>query len=58
MFGAPRFTKVLAAARILVYTVGFLRLLYWHVSQTFIAYRSKAQLQLVTLQGVDQCMLD
>ncbi|CAK9102504.1 Retrovirus-related Pol polyprotein from transposon TNT 1-94 [Durusdinium trenchii] len=36
------FSKVLAAARILVYTVGFLRLLYWHVSQTFIAYRSKA----------------
>ena len=27
MFGTPRFSKVLAAARILVYTVGFLRLL-------------------------------
>ncbi|CAK9076751.1 unnamed protein product [Durusdinium trenchii] len=38
----PTASKILAAARFLVYTVGFLRLLYWHISQTFIAYRSKA----------------
>ena len=43
VFGGPRASKILAAARFLVYTVGFLRLLYWHISQTFIAYRSKAQ---------------
>lgn len=32
---------ILAVGRVLVYTLGFCRLLYWHINQTFLAYRHK-----------------
>eukprot|EP00435_Cladocopium_sp_Y103_P003451 s1476_g1.t1 len=32
---------ILAVGRLLVYTLGFCRLLYWHINQTFLAYRHK-----------------
>ena len=31
----------LAVARILVYSLGFVRLLYWHTSEIFMSYRHK-----------------
>ena len=42
MLSDPTASKLLVGLRSLVYTLGFLRLLYWHISQSFVAYRSKA----------------
>lgn len=42
MIKDPLTSKVLAAARILVYTLGFFRLVYWHICQVYSAYRHKA----------------
>ena len=39
-------STILAVGRILVYTLGFCRLLYWHISQTFLAYRHKVLTQI------------
>jgi hypothetical protein len=35
----------LAVARILVYSLGFMRLLYWHIVEIFRAYRAKARVE-------------
>ena len=42
MINDPLTSKVLAAARLLVYTLGFFRLVYWHTCQVYSAYRHKA----------------
>ena len=41
-FCSPRNKTILAVGRVLVYTLGFCRLLYWHISQTYLGYRHKA----------------
>ncbi|CAL1136964.1 unnamed protein product [Cladocopium goreaui] len=41
MIGNPTAETCLAVARILVYSLGFVRLLYWHTSEFFRSYRHK-----------------
>ena len=38
---AMRAETCLAVARILVYSLGFVRLLYWHTTEIFRSYRHK-----------------
>lgn len=42
MISDPTTSMVLAVARGLVYTLGFFRLVYWHICQVYKAYRYKA----------------
>eukprot|EP00913_Durusdinium_trenchii_P025711 g24128.t1 len=45
----PSSRSMVVVGRILVYTLGFLRLLYWHICQIFLAYRFGAVVKIQRL---------
>eukprot|EP00435_Cladocopium_sp_Y103_P030684 s610_g7.t1 len=45
LVGNPTAETCLAVARILVYSLGFMRLLYWHTVEICRAYRTKARVE-------------
>jgi len=50
LVGNPTAETCLAVARILVYSLGFMRLLYWHTVEIFRAYRTKDTEKLFALK--------